>query len=335
MTGIALLAADGISTRDRLRRVIEALVVGGTIAALLGFVQFETGVDYAARVRLPGFTYVATPYSDGSSGSASRSGFSRIVGTTTHPIEFSVLLVVLFGLALHLVLTSPPGRRQIWICCAAVLAVTIPMTVSRSAVIAFAALLIVLAQQWSLERRVNALFLLVLGTGAMRLAVPGLIGTLQSLFTDSQGDPSRQSRSAGFDFAVRLIAQRPWLGRGFGTFLPDQYTYLDDQILLTVVETGFIGLLAVVVLWSTAAWTTREVRRLSPNAADRDLAQTLLGCALATFATAFTYDFFSFPTILAVAMLTFGLGGALLRIVRTESTNLAGRNSVAATGSHR
>jgi O-antigen ligase len=203
------------------------------------------------------------------------------------------------------------------------LAVTIPMTVSRSAVIALAVLLVVLGTSWPFERRVNGVFLLVLGTLGMRLAVPGLIGTIHSLFTNSRGDPSRQSRAEGFNYAVQLINHRPWFGRGFGTFLPEQYTYLDDQVLLTVVETGFVGLLAVLALWGAASWTTREVRRLSADYADRDLAQTLLGCCLATLATAFTYDFFSFPTILALAMLTIGLSGALLRIVRNESRTTA------------
>lgn len=318
MIGIALLAADGIANRERLRTVIKTVVVCGTGVALLGMVQFETGVDFAARIRVPGLTYVATPYGNSGNGSATRSGFSRIVGTTTHPIEFSVLLVVVFGLALHLMFTTPRPQHRRWSWCALILGVTIPMTVSRTAVIGFVVLAVVLFPTWPRRRKINGLFVLAFGLVAVRFAVPGLIGTLQSLFTNSNGDPSRESRSAGLDYAMRLIVERPWFGRGFGTFLPEQYTFLDDQVLLTVVETGIVGLAAVLVVYATAGWMTREVRRLSTDDCDRDLAQTLLGCLLATLATAFTYDFFSFPTILMVAMLVAGLSGALYRIVRTD-----------------
>jgi O-antigen ligase len=173
---------------------------------------------------------------------------------------------------------------------------------------------------WDGRRRLNMIGVLALGIIATRALVPGLLGTLASFFADSSQDPSRLSRQSGLDYAFKLIGQRPLFGRGLGTFIPEQYVFLDNQVALTTVETGVVGLIALCGVFAVASWETRDVRRMSRDAVDRDLAQTMLACIVVGVLTSFTYDAFSFPTGESLLMVCVGLSGALWRIVRTEQT---------------
>ena len=55
------------------------------------------------------------------------------------------------------------------------------------------------------------------------------------------------------------IAQSPWLGRGFGTFSPATYFYVDDQYLTSLIVTGIFGFLALITLF-VAGWVSRQRR---------------------------------------------------------------------------
>lgn len=313
MVGIAMLAADTLRTREQIRRVLQTVAACGIIVSGLGIVQFISGFDLGAMVRLPGFTYIPSDYN------ATRSGFNRIVSTTSHPIELSVVLALALCAAMYLWLTAPPSARRQWILASVMIGISIPLTVSRTSVIAIAVVLVVLTPTLDHARRQKLVLVVLLGIVGLRIAIPGLTGTLRSLFLNSSTDPSLQSRTIGFDRAIAMIGERPLLGRGFGTFVPEKYFYLDDQMVLTLVETGVLGLLAVWYLFATAGWMTRSVRRLSTRLDDRCLSQCLLAAVAVGFLTAFTFDSFSFATSRTLLMLLMGLAGALWRIVWTES----------------
>lgn len=314
MVGIAMLAADTLRTREQIRRVLQAIAACGTIVSGLGIVQFITGFDLGSMVRLPGFTYIPSDYN------SVRSGFNRIVSTTSHPIELSVVLALALCAAMYLWLTSHPSARRQWIVASVIIGISIPLTVSRTSVIAIVAVLVVLAPIMDRIRRQKLVLVVLLAIVGLRIAVPGLTGTLRSLFLlNSSTDPSLQSRTIGFERAVAMIGERPLLGRGFGTFVPEKYFYLDDQMVLTLVETGVLGLLAVWYLFATAGWMTRSIRRLSTRFDDRCLSQCLLAAVAVGFLTAFTFDSFSFASSRTLLMLLIGLAGALWRIVWMES----------------
>jgi hypothetical protein len=318
MIGISLLVADTVRNRRQIRNILRAIVAGGTIIGLLGIIQFFTKRDYAADIKIPGMKFV--PFESNND----RSGFSRIVGTVSHPIELSVVLVFALVIALHLVFTEPRESRGRYIACASVLGAAVPMTVSRTGVIALFVAALVLFPAWDRVRRVNMAALALIGIVMMRFAVPGLIGTLFAIFTDSSNDPSRKSRSISLPYAIELISGRPFFGRGMGTYIPTSYRFLDDQILLTVVEIGFVGLITTLLIFWVAIGQTRDVRRLSSRYDDRDLAQTLLACIAVGLTTALTYDAFTFPTGLTVLMVVVGLSGGLWRIVRSELSAASG-----------
>lgn len=313
--GFVLLTADLLRTREDLRRVVAAIVAAGSVIAALGALQFVTGIDLAAIARIPGFAYVPAGYAD------ERAGFVRIVSTTSHPIELSVTLVLLLPLAMWLGFTATGRAKHGWWALAAVIAAAVPLTVSRTGIAGLAVAALVILPGLSWRRR---FWLIVAGIGglvAMRVAVPGLLGTLRSFLFNPGEDPSLISRNRAYDTAWSFIDERPWLGRGSGTFLPERYAFLDNQVLLTLVETGALGLLAWVVVFATGAWLAllaRSRRRSTPTDSDRDLALFLLACIAVGGATWLTFDALGFSTSRSLTMIALGLTAALWRIARRE-----------------
>lgn len=311
MVGITLLIADGVSTRDRLRTVVKAVVGAGAVVALLGIAQFALSVDVAAAVRIPGFRLA------GGESDFERSGFSRIVSTTTHPIELSVVLGMLLPLALHVAFTLRPGeRRRLWWGAALTIAFAAPLTVSRTAVLALCTALAVVSLGWDGRRRLRVLGAAVLGVGVMQLVVPGLLGTLRSLLFSYGADPSISTRQSDYAYVSEFIAERPLFGRGWQTFLPERYTFLDNQFLLSMVEIGLLGTVALLWMFVLGAGQVLWVRHRSTDPEDRDLAMALVAAAAVSVVSWFTYDTYSFPTGRALSFVVLGLMAALWRLHR-------------------
>ena len=77
--------------------------------------------------------------------------------------------------------------------------------------------------------------------------MPGLLGTLRSLFLHASSDPSVKGRTNDYTVVFQYVGERPWFGRGPGTFLPGRYILLDNQFLGALVATGVVGVIARVL----------------------------------------------------------------------------------------
>lgn len=304
--GIVLLAAEAVSSRDRLDAVVKGVVVAGSVIAVVGVIQFTTGFDLASRISIPALQNNV----DAASFIAERSIFRRVAGTTLHAIEFSVVLCIVLPLALHLAIHH--SRR--WFMAVALLGVALPMSVSRTAVLGMAALVIVIVPGWprALRRRFYAGAAVYLV--AVRLLIPGLLGTIRALFADAATDPSIQSRQTDYEFITLFIDERPLFGRGFSTFIPTRYDFIDNQYLMSLVETGYVGVGAYIALLGGAMMVARSIRRRAANAVDRDLAQALVASLAVVAGTSFAFDFLSFPSARTLLFVVVGCVGALWRM---------------------
>jgi O-antigen ligase len=124
--------------------------------------------------------------------------------------------------------------------------------------------------------------------------------------------------------AWQFIERRPLLGRGFGTFLPE-YWILDNQYLLTLVEMGFVGLVAVLVLIGTALYCVGRACRLLPQGSDHDLAVALMASNIARAARLALFDKLSYPHSTGVFFLLLGLAGAYWRLARSGVRDMVPR----------
>jgi polysaccharide biosynthesis protein PslJ len=313
LMGVALVAADGIPSFERLEVLLRRVVLASAAIAGLGILQFATGFDIAPYLRIPGL-----------SANHSREffvpgGFRRVAGTAQHPIEFGVVLATALPVALWIVLDTTWGRRRMWRVAFAAIAVAIPMSLSRSAFLGLSFAGLALFAGWSWKRRRQVAGMLLVYGVVMQVLVPGLLGTIKSLFLNIRDDPSFQGRTQDYAVIGEFIRQRPVFGRGLGTFLPDMYVLLDNQYLGIILEMGFVGLAATLILFLSGIFCARGARRRSTGQSPRQLGQSLVSSILVSMTGFLTFDAFAFPMASGVLFLLIGCCGALWRVVREEA----------------
>ncbi len=311
LVGILLLAHDGVTSRARLETMVSRIVVAGGLVALLGVIQFVTKKPWVDQISIPGLTQDTEIW-----GVVSRSGLARPSATATSPIEFGVVLTTTLPLAVTFALYAKTRRWVYWGATFAI-ALAVLLALSRTALIGAVVGLVVVGTGWSNRVRVRALAVAAALLVGVYVMIPGLLGTLTSLFTGFSGDPSIRSRTGSYDVAFAFVGRSPWLGRGFGTFLPT-YWILDNQYLLLLVECGVVGLLALLLLVATStavSWSSIPAgRRGMPRELPRALAASVLAGALSFM----FFDAFSFPQSAGLFFLVMGLCGAQWRLARRD-----------------
>lgn len=310
--GITLLVADCVPDRRRLQSVVRAVALCGGIVAAFGVVEFFTKINIPGYLRIPGLSVNTGAYAD------ERAGFTRIISTTSHPIELSVVLAALLPLALYVAVTVDKARRRLWWAVTGTIVIALPLTISRTAIAGLVIGLAVMAVGWDGRRRRNLLLAIPPALLFFYIAAPGLIGSLRSLIFNSGNDPSITSRQAGYDYVATFFEQSPLFGRGWQTFIPQRYEFLDNQFLLGVVEVGVVGVLALLAALATAIGQAVIVRRRSSRFDDRELALSLIASLLVSLTSWFTYDALSFPSGRMTTFVCAGLAAALWRVVRAE-----------------
>jgi O-antigen ligase len=319
---VGLALCDGVRSRERIYFLLNVVVVCATAVAVVGILQFLFSVDLTTHLRPPGTHFMTD------AGTVEiRDGLRRVASTTAHPIEFGVFCAMVLPLAIHLAFrASVTHRRQLgrW-SCVGLIAAGLMFSVSRSAILGLTAAAIVLLFGWSAQRRVRMAFA---GLGfliVIKFVAPGLLGAFFGLFKNARNDSSIQWRTHDYATAKELIAQHFWLGRGLGTWYAPKHEVFDNQYLLTLVDSGAIGLAALVGVALSAVYAASRVglltcfakRSLAP-VTDRDLALSLSASVVVALATFATFDFQSFPTVSALLFLEVGMAAALLRLVSAE-----------------
>ncbi len=307
--GVALITADGVRSWHRLDVLIGRLVAMGVFLAVLGILQFSIGLNIAGYIHIPGLRVNGTLDLI-----SARSIFRRITGTASHPIEFGVVLAMLLPLAISRAFAAPAKLKvRRWLAAASI-GVALPMSVSRSAILAIAVVAVFIIPSWDRRRRLATFKVMPLFLVGMRVAIPGLLGTITSLFTGISNDPSTKGRTEDYAAAAKYIAVHPLFGRGFRTFIPSLYRFLDNQYLMTIVDAGLIGLVLLVLVFLVGIFTARGARRRNEDPIYKDLAQAIaagIGAAMVSFAT---FDALSFPMCGGLLFLLLGLAGAMWRL---------------------
>ena len=315
--GVLLLAVDGIDTMDRLKTLLRRIVFGATAMAALGITQFYTGLDAAKYIIIPGLSSQHL-YTD----LLARDSFRRPAATAAHPLEFAAVLAICLPLAIHQARYAPPKLRfRRWLQ-VALIAFALPMTVSRTAIVGLVVVGLVILPTWPKRDRHLAYLVSFASALMMEATIPGLLGTIRNLFLGVSTDPSAQERNKAFSLAAPHISRHPWLGDGFGTLLPQTTFFTDNQYLNSVIQTGFIGLLALLALFLTGWSVARSVRRVTGDNELRDLAQCMAASVAVAAVSYATFDALSFEIAAGLTFLLLGCVGALGRLTRVEAARL-------------
>lgn len=309
LTALALLVLDGSSNLHRVEVLMRRVVIAGTVLACYGILQFVT--HRSLIVGFPGLTWNNEQW-----GVGIRSNFARPYGTSLHPIEFSVVLAALFPLAIHFAMTAAPGRpRRRAVTSAILIGLGVPLSISRSGLVVLVVALLVLGATWTWRQRLNAVVITCVAVPVLWLGVPGLVGTLRGMFTNTATDPSIQARLDRVPRVMEHIRERPWFGRGTGTWNIEDYFLIDNEIYVSTIELGLVGMGVLLLLVVTAILTGMWVAHV-PGARAQDVGMTralTAGVAGITVSLA-TFDAFHYHMLTGVLFLSIGTIGAVYRL---------------------
>lgn len=325
MCGLAVSIADGVPDRRTLDAILRRLTHFSGVMAAVGAIQALFRVNPTNYVRIPGLQANAALIGIGERGDHD---FARVAGTANHFIEFGVVLAMVIPIAVHYALQSTDRLQQIrrW-GLTLLIASGVPFSISRSAVVSLAVGLTVLAFAWTWRTRILALIIGVVATAAFHALRPGVLGTIRSLFKNSKYDPSVQHRIDDYPIVKGYFSDRPWLGRGLGTFLPRQYILLDNEFLVTLICGGLVALATFLMLFVGGYFVGRSIRHHGIDDSARHLGQVLAASLVAALIASATFDSMSFPTFVGVLFLLLGAMGALFRLRRVTDVSPTDRNS--------
>ena len=318
--GVVVISSGGIRHYADLQLVLRRMVVYGSVIGAIGIAEFFTSSNLLASVHIPGLR----PGADVTQLMV-RGAFVRPSANAAQPLELAAVLSILLPFAIHQ--AFEPGRDgwfRRWLP-VILIGGALPLTVSRTSIIGLVVVLALLIPSWPPSRRLPALGVVAIGAGLLKLAVPGLLSSIVNLFSSFLGnsDDSTQARTADYAGVASYIAQRPWFGRGFGTFIPSLYRFTDNMYLLAMVEIGAVGVLALLCLYITGIRCGRVGRRLFADQSRRELGQSFVAAMAASLILSATFDSIGFPMFAGLMFLQLGLSGAYLGIARRESATPA------------
>lgn len=307
----ALLVMVVIGSVADLVRVVQGIVVGAAVSALLALVQAATGVDLAGSLVLPGLI----DQGNAAAGELLRAGAVRPAGSAGHPLELSAVLTAAFPLSLGLTLSRRARGEAagVWVAASAVIGLGAVSTISRSAFVGIAAALVVMAWRWPVRRVVVGGAVVVVAVLAAVAAGVPLVSRLADVLVEGTGDNSVGSRSSGLSYALERLPQHWLVGQGSGTYDVSKQPVLDNFYLTRLVESGVVGLLALLLMvggaWAIAVRASRRAV-VSPGAGDFELVNGILGSITAVAVVALILDLGGFAQISTLLYVLVALAGA-------------------------
>lgn len=314
---ITLAVLDGVPSRERLDDLLLRLVGFAAVASVVGMLQFFFTYDITEFLTFPG---VGLNGQEPIVAIDNRNGFNRVAATTGHAIEYGAVMAMTLPIALHYLLHDQPGRRRQLLAVATFLiAMGVPLSISRTSTVAIALMCLALAAGWSGRMLMRFSVVAVVGLVLLRAAVPSLIGSTISLFFGLEDDLSFSARTSDYPTVFRFIRERPWFGRGPGTFGPPDFLLLDNQVLSSAVNLGLIGLTLLLSLFVGAILLLRRVTWRAPRDETRHLAMSLAVSILVALVVMYFADMLFFAVWSNMTFMLFGVAGALYRM-RDESS---------------
>lgn len=312
--GVVVVVPALVRRPADLELVLRALAAGGALSALFALVRFATGLDVAASLYLPGLT-------EGAGSTAEvvllRGGLERPQGAAATPLELGGVLTMLVPVALGLFFAARRrgGRAWPWAAVAAVTAAGGAVTLSRSVFVGLAVALLVMAPRWPVRRAAGTVAAVAALVVVAALAAGGFVSTVADLLVHGSNDYSLASRADGRSYVWTTFAQHFWLGQGPGTYDLGTQPVLDNEYLSQLMETGVLGLLALVAVLGVAlAYALAAAGRRWAGRDTAELANGLAGAVAALIVISTILDVSAFVQISTLLWLLVGLVAASWRI---------------------
>ncbi|MEY2423473.1 MAG: hypothetical protein QOI95_3540 [Acidimicrobiaceae bacterium] len=306
------VAVAAIRVKERAIWFLKFLTVLITGTAVLGLVERFTErnvFELLAPVLPAGVNRYIAGLSDASV--LTRGLLSRVHGTFEQPLSFAIVLLIGLPLAAAFALaaTTPRGRL-LWGAACFSMGGAILFTASRGAYLILGVTLVtmlVLSPDWRARRAIFVASLAFVGVGLLQSDVRETMSSyLFNLDRGGRLEGGLQNRVDAFDATTTLLADKPLLGFGPGSFATEQLgqsglltgnvdrQVLDNGYLEFTGETGAIGIVALTGLLLTAWLMAYRFRRAAVQREDRLLGAALVGSIQAWILFAFFADVYVF-----------------------------------------
>lgn len=306
--GAILLAADGITNWARLRRALQVFVWCSVYMSILGISQEVLPTNVVEYLVVPGLDNLGIP------GTEVRGSGLRVLATTTHYLELAATLSLALPIAIHFArYAGTRVHRRRFAVAAALIAVGNMLTISRTGIVSAILAMLILMPLWPRRSRFNIAAFGLCAAGLMSAAQPSLVRTFYDIFAGASDDSSITVRTERYAMVGRYFNQRPWLGRGTGTWEWPMYQFLDNQWLRTALEGGLVGVATLAALHLTAITVAAIALRRATDPADRHLCLALISTQVMALFIAYTFDCLTYTTYAISLAMMIGLCGAVWR----------------------
>lgn len=320
LSGLALLMADTIRNVASIRRLIACFVLGASVMSGLALLEAGAGIDLVSTLRPPGAStnerIEATNY---------RLGVVRAQGTASHPIEQGVMAATALPLALYLAARARKGRSLAYLS-VAILSLGALVSVSRSAIVCVALAILLLLPTWSSRRRLVFVGMAALLVVASATFLPQFATALSETLGDFTGSSTQganvDARTEDYGPAFEMISRSPFVGRGYGTFDPSLHFFTDNQVLKSLIETGIVGVVALVGLIVTVLNACIRARLRSTDDELRELSWSVFVAFVVLTVSFVFFDTLSFTLASGGFFFLIGIAGALERLTRDQPNGI-------------
>jgi hypothetical protein len=235
-----------------------------------------------------------------------------IVGPAEHPLSLAVVMSLALPFAVVGLLRYPRGIRNL----AYVIALTLVCagavaSLRKTAVVmpAVAFSLLVLLRPRGMIKLLPLGALVLLGIQVLAPSALGQLNTLLTRTTLSQ-DASTQGRTADYDAVGPDVWANPWFGRGWGSYEPSTYRFIDNQYLITWIDSGVFALCAYLLVLAAVLWTTKRLLT-SGNRENVILGGAIFSAACSFIVCNLLFDTLSFPIAPYIFFYIVGCAAAL------------------------
>jgi hypothetical protein len=304
--GLALLCAMVVRSVRQAHVLVGLLVGGAAFSALIGSLQ---GLNVMGRLA-PLFVTPLTAAVVEKGAITSRGDLARVSGTAAHPIEFAVVLAMMLPLAIHLLLHAETRRGRGWsgAACVAIL-VGFPFGVSRAGLLTLAVALLVYGAFLRGSQRVSLVLAVAFTLASAMVVVPDVVSTFADSITGAEEDNSITGRLDDYPLLFARFEQAPWLG-GAPVDVRQLVTVTDNQWLLTLVQSGVLGVLTLALLFGGGVSMAMSMaRRSGATAAERSLHGAIGAAVSGAALAAGTFDMLSFQQVTFLVFALLGLIG--------------------------
>jgi hypothetical protein len=266
----------------------------GVLTAIGTIYEFRTHVnvfyDWTAKL----FTFISvTPAPQGDVSNP----YERlpIVGPTAHGLaDTTILAFALPWAVIELYNAETPRQRFVWGLATGLLLAGGFATVRKTSAVVPLVILLVLFL-YSRKKMLKILPIGLLIIVFIQVIAPGALVKVKSQLQPSRvNNNSTQGRTADYAATRPEILRHLATGRGFGTYNPERYRFLDNEYLKRMIETGLLGAAAYILMTLAGPMLAHSViRGGNPTRAGPALAAS--ASALTYFVSGFLYDVFFFP----------------------------------------